>query len=434
MTPADEFHHAAANNYLNILEYFKPKFLLGLTATPERLDNKDVFALCDYNIVYELRLREAINKGFLVPFRYYGIYDETAYENIEFKNGKYNEGQLENALINAKRAELILNHYKKYNSKRALGFCSSRKHAEYMAEFFSNNKIKAVAVHSGEKSKYVMERNEAITALLKGDIQIIFSVDMFNEGLDVPSVYMVLFLRPTESGTLFLQQLGRGLRKFIDKKYLNVLDFIGNYKKANLIPMFLTGKPYETDGKGTGMPKEEAYPEDCLVDFQFQLIDLFKEQAKAEHKIADKVKDEFYRIKADLNHVPTRAEFLKYIDDDVYNVMRKSKEVNAFKNYLLYLSKINEANSREIELMESIAGDFINTMENTSMNKTYKMPVLLAFYNNGDIKMKITPEEIANSFRKFYSKGSNWIDLDNQKSTENYLNYTNKNWYNTNFL
>ena len=124
----DEFHHAVAGNYQNIMEYFTPKFLLGLTATPERLDNKDVFALCDYNVVYETRLKTAIDKGWLVPFRYYGIYDDSMdYEKVHFKNGRYDEKALEEALMINKRANLILENYKAYRSTRALGFCTSRK-------------------------------------------------------------------------------------------------------------------------------------------------------------------------------------------------------------------------------------------------------------------------------------------------------------------
>lgn len=218
----DEFHHAVSNNYKKIIDYFKPKFLLGLTATPERLDSKDVFALCDYNTVYEIRLSDAINKGYLVPFRYYGIYDETVnYEDVEFKNGKYNDKALEEALMLNKRGELILNHYRKYNSKRALGFCTSKKHAEYMAKYFCENGIDSVAVYSGENGEYSDERSEALNKLTNGEIKVIFSVDMFNEGLDIPAIDMVMFLRATQSPTVFLQQLGRGLRKHKDKKYLN---------------------------------------------------------------------------------------------------------------------------------------------------------------------------------------------------------------------
>ena len=139
----DEFHHAVAENYKNIIEYFKPKFLLGLTATPERLDSQDVFALCDYNLVYEVRLKEAINKGWLVPFRYYGVFDDTDYSRIDYKKGRYDEKQLEKILNINKRADLILQHYLKYNSRRALGFCSSRGHAVFMAKYFSDHGIKS---------------------------------------------------------------------------------------------------------------------------------------------------------------------------------------------------------------------------------------------------------------------------------------------------
>ena len=287
----DEFHHAVSNNYKKIMEYFKPKFLLGLTATPERLDSKDVFALCDYNTVYEVRLKEAIEKGWLVPFRYYGIYDETVnYGNIEYKNGKYNDKELEDALMLNKRAELIINHYRKYKSSRAIGFCTSRHHAEYMAKVFSENGIKAVAVYSGEGGEYSSNRNEALSALAKGEVQVLFSVDMFNEGLDIPSIDMVMFLRPTQSPTVFLQQLGRGLRKYKDKQYLNVLDFIGNYKKANLIPFLLSGQSYSKEVSRRNSQSDYEFPDDCFVDFDFKLVDIFKKQAEKEMTIRDKIR------------------------------------------------------------------------------------------------------------------------------------------------
>lgn len=160
--------------------------MLGLTATPERLDNKDVFALCDNNVAYEVRLKSAINKGWLVPFRYYGIYDELVnYETIDYKNGKYDNNQLEKALMINKRADLIIGHYGKYKSERALGFCSSRKHAEFMAEYFCSKGVKACAVVSEGSSDYSVDRSEAVNKLAKGEIKVIFSVDMFNEGLDI---------------------------------------------------------------------------------------------------------------------------------------------------------------------------------------------------------------------------------------------------------
>lgn len=238
----DEFHHAVSKNYQNIINYFNPKFMLGLTATPDRLDNKDVFSICDYNTVYEATLKTAIDKGWLVPFRYYGIYDESVnYDKVEYKNGKYNEKELEKALSINNRAELILKHYKKYKSTRALGFCTSKSHAEFMAKYFNENGVPSCAVYSSNEGEYNEERSIALKKLRDEDINVIFSVDMFNEGLDIKSIDMVMFLRPTESPTVFLQQLGRGLRKDKNKKYLNVLDFIGNFKKANLVPYLLTG-------------------------------------------------------------------------------------------------------------------------------------------------------------------------------------------------
>ncbi len=420
----DEFHHATAGNYQKILNYFKPKFLLGLTATPERLDNKDVFAICDYNVAYEVRLKTAIDKGWLVPFRYYGVYDETDYSIIDFKNGKYDEKELEKALMIHQRAEVIFKHYEKYKSKRALGFCTSRSHAEYMAKYFSQHKIKACAVYSGENEEYAMNRKEAISKLLKGEINVIFSVDMFNEGLDVPSVDMVMFLRPTESPTIFLQQLGRGLRKSTGKQYLNVLDFIGNYKRAIDIPFFLTGniKDYGKKGKGY-IPEEEEYPEDCIINFDLNVVDIFKKQAEAFTKGIDLIKEEYFRIKADLNKRPSRLQLFTYMDEEVYLNTKRRAEYNIFNNYFAFLKDIGELTEEEISFMETKAFIFINELEKTSMVKSYKMPLLLGFYNGGNLKFKLNEDDIYISFRDFYQYGSNGLDMIRHEATKNYLNW-----------
>ena len=422
----DEFHHAVSNNYKKIMEYFKPKFLLGLTATPERLDSKDVFALCDYNMVYEVRLKDAINKGWLVPFRYYGIYDETVnYEDIDYKNGKYDDKQLEEALMLNKRGEVILNHYLKYNSKRAIGFCTSRHHAEYMAKVFNENNIPSAAVYSGEKGEYSEERNIALSKLTSGELKVIFSVDMFNEGLDVPAIDMVMFLRPTQSPTIFLQQLGRGLRKFKDKKYLNVLDFIGNYKKANLVPFLLSGREYSASECKKNKQGDYEFPEECIVDFDFKIIDIFKKQAEREMKVKDKVKEQFEVVSQMLGYRPSRVELFTYIDDEVYQNIR-SKAMNPFSNYLEYIKENDKLTHDEEILYNSRGREFINMIETTSMSKTYKMPVLLAFYNYGDVKMEISEDDIYKSFYNFYRKGSNKVDMLKDKGTREFENWDKK--------
>ena len=424
----DEFHHAVSNNYKKIIDYFTPKFLLGLTATPERLDSKDVFALCDYNMVYEVRLKDAINKGWLVPFRYYGIYDETVnYEGIDFKNGKYDDKQLEEALMLNKRGELILNNYLKYNSKRAMGFCTSRHHAEYMAKVFNENNIPSAAVYSGEKGEYSEERNIALSKLNSGELKVIFSVDMFNEGLDVPAIDMVMFLRPTQSPTIFLQQLGRGLRKFKDKEYLNVLDFIGNYKKANLVPFLLSGKEYSSIESKNNRQSDYEFPEECIVDFDFRIIDIFKNQAEREMKVKDKIKEQFEIVSDMLGYRPSRIEFFTYMDDEVYqNIKSKSKAMNPFSNYLEYIKENDKLTDDEEILYNSRGREFINMIETTSMSKTYKMPVLLAFYNDGDIKMEISEDDIYKSFYDFYRKGSNKVDMLKDKGTSDFMNWDKK--------
>ncbi|KGM99657.1 DEAD/DEAH box helicase family protein [Clostridium botulinum] len=422
----DEFHHAAAGNYRNIIDYFKPKFLLGLTATPDRLDNKDVYALCDYNIVYEVGLKDAINKGWLVPFRYYGIYDESInYESIDYKNGKYNEKELEDALSINKRAEVILNNYKKYKSTRAIGFCTSKKHAQFMADYFNKSGVRACAVYSGNEK---IDRKTAISMLAKAEVNILFSVDMFNEGLDVPSIDMVMFLRPTESPTIFLQQLGRGLRKYQDKKYLNVLDFIGNYKKANLVPFFLTGdrKTIVNKANKRNIPVEEDYPEECLVDFQWQLVDIFKKMYEENKKIKECVIEEFYRIKEDLKRRPTRVDMFIYMDEEIYENIKKNKKNNIFKNYLIFLDELNELTEDEKSLLNTIGEEFIKMLEETSMSKTYKIPLILAFYNDGNFKMKINDIDIYTSFKGFYVSGSNGIDLSRHNTTKNYKSWGQK--------
>lgn len=425
----DEFHHAVAQSYSELIEYFQPKFLLGLTATPERMDNKDVFALCDYNVMYEVRLYDAINKGWLVPFRYYGIYDSLVdYSNIEYKNGRYNERQLEEALMINRRADLIFKNYKKYSSRRAMGFCASRNHAIYMAKYFSENGVKSCAVISGDQLDYCMDRREAIEKLHRREIDIIFAVDMFNEGVDIPSLELIMFLRPTESHTIFLQQLGRGLRKSRGKEYVIVLDFIGNYKKANFIPFLLSEKSgdYAQRVAQQTLPNEMDYPDGCIVDFDFQLIDLFKEQGRQLKDIKKLIHDEYMRISELVGHRPSRIDMFTYIDEEIYVAMKRRRKVNIFIDYLRFLAEIDELYDDEWQLLDTIAQEFLKTLETTSMTKSYKMPLLLAFYNEGDIKFRLDEDDIYRSFEKFYSMGSNGIDMKKDKSTKNYKNWGKK--------
>ncbi|ALT69010.1 DEAD/DEAH box helicase domain-containing protein [Methanobrevibacter millerae] len=423
----DEFHHAVADNYKRVLDYFTPKFLLGLTATPERLDNRDVFALCDYNNVYEIRLKEAINKGYLSPFRYYGIYDDTVdYSQINMKNGRYDEKDLEEKLMIHKRAELVLRHFLKYNSSSAIGFCSSRNHAEYMAKYFTENDIPSAAVYSGSQGEYTENRKDAVEKLKNNKLKALFTVDMFNEGVDIPSIDTVLFLRPTQSPTIFLQQLGRGLRKDENKKYLTVLDFIGNYKKANMAPFLLSGYDYNTKTLLNESVMEFEYPDDCYIDFDFKLVDLFKIQATQELKIKDRIVLEYESIKAKIGKRPSRVDLFLGMDDSIITSMKKSSKINLFRDYLKFLDDNDELNIEEREFISTPAHDFLKTIETTNMTKSYKMPILKAFYNDGEIKLDITEDDVYKSMREFYSYKSNAVDMLKDKSSKNFASWQKK--------
>lgn len=422
----DEFHHAVNEQYQRIVKYFKPQFLLGLTATPERMDGRNIYELCDYNVPYEISLKDAINKGMLVPFHYYGIYDDTDYSGLHLIRGQYDEKELNETYIgNVHRHDLIYKYYCKYGSKKALGFCCSRAHAEEMAKEFCERGIPSVAVYSNANGTYSEERGKAIKKLKSGEIRVIFSVDMFNEGVDITSVDMVMFLRPTESPIVFLQQLGRGLRRSKGKEYLNVLDFIGNYEKAGRVRFLLTGR---TLGKNEyyNPADRSAFPDDCLIDFDMKLIDLFSEMDKKHLKIKDQIRNEYYRVKELLGRIPSRMDLFTYMDDDIYRVAITHSKDNPFKRYLDFRKELGELSEGENILYRGIGREFINLIENTNMSKVYKMPVLMAFYNHGNIRSQVSEEDLLDSWKEFFSTGTNWKDLDTGITYEKYCSISDK--------
>lgn len=416
----DEFHHAVNDQYKRIVEYFKPQFLLGLTATPERMDGRNIYEICDYNVPYEISLKDAINKGILVPFHYYGIFDDTDYSGLHIVRGKYDEKELNETYIgNVHRHELIYKYYCKYGSKRALGFCCSRAHAEEMAREFCRRGIPSVAVYSNANGGFSEDRATAIEKLKSGEIKVIFSVDMFNEGVDITSIDMVLFLRPTESPIVFLQQLGRGLRRSKEKDFLNVLDFIGNYEKAGRVRYLLTGKAL-SEKEHYNPADKTVFPDNCFIDFDMKLIDLFAEMDKKHLKVKDQIKNEYFRVKDLLGRVPSRLELFTYMDDDVYQMAIAHSKDNPFKRYLEFLNELNELTEEEKMLYEGIGREFINLIENTNMSKVYKMPVLMAFYNHGDVCMSVSEEQLLVSWKEFFSTGTNWKDLEDGITYERY--------------
>lgn len=422
----DEFHHAVNDQYRKIVEYFKPQFLLGLTATPERMDGKNIYEICDYNVPYEISLKEAINKGMLVPFHYYGIFDDTDYSKLHIVRGRYDEKELNETYIgNVHRYELIYKYYCKYGSRQALGFCCSKEHAREMAREFSSRGIPSVAVFSDASGEYTEKRNVAIQKLKNGEIRAIFSVDMFNEGVDITSVDMVMFLRPTESPIVFLQQLGRGLRKCRGKEFLTVLDFIGNYEKAGRVRFLLEGKS-DMYREGCHLSDTLRFPDDCMVDFDLKLIDLFAEMDRKHLKLKDQVINEYFRVKDLLGKRPTRLDLFTYMDDNIYETAITHSKDNPFKRYLEFLNDLGELSQIEVEFYKGIGREFISLLENTNMSKVYKMPVLMAFYNNSDVLMEVSEKQLLSSWKEFFSTGTNWKDLDKNMTLQKYKDISDK--------
>lgn len=237
----DECHHSTAETYQKILQYFEPQFLLGITATPERMDGDDVFSLFDQNVPYELRLRDAIMNGLVVPFKYYGIRDEL----IEYGMAETRGHRFVELFSSDQHCDFIFKqieaHREPGKKLKALAFCRDIAHAIRMAQAMEDYYPGGTRYLTGRNA--VGERVRAYKDLQddSADLKILFTVDILNEGVDIPGVNMVLFLRPTDSQTIFIQQLGRGLRNYEGKKYVTVLDFIGNDYKRSVQIAFALG-------------------------------------------------------------------------------------------------------------------------------------------------------------------------------------------------
>ena len=303
----DECHHATAETYKKIIGYFEPEFLLGLTATPERLDNQDVFELFDHNVPYELRLRDAIANDLVVPFKYFGIRDKL----VDYGLTGNEERRMIAQMAKEDHCDFIAEQIEKYRPQgklKALAFCRNVTHARMMCEALGERYHTAYLTGRNDIGERVRAYND-----LQNDahnLEILFTVDILNEGVDIPGVNMVLFLRPTESTTIFIQQLGRGLRKYTNKEYVTVLDFIGNsYKRS--------------------------------VQIAFALGSLSENFVMEKRLLASLVKDNFtalgladYGVEIHIDDL-SKEEILEFIDKENFNALKYLKQdYFNFKKYI----------------------------------------------------------------------------------------------------
>ncbi|MEX3071345.1 DEAD/DEAH box helicase family protein [Vibrio alginolyticus] len=378
----DEFHHASAKTYLNILNHFEPKFLLGLTATPERTDQANILSLCHDNLVFERNLVHGIDGEILVPFHYHGIWDDSVnYQEIPWRNGKFDPDELDAQFATTRRAKHIFKHWELNQQSRTLAFCISKKHADYMAEqfnlAFADKGYKALSVHSDSS----VRRNEALTMLDNGEVQILFSVDLFNEGTDLPSIDTVLMLRPTESNIVFIQQLGRGLRRHANKSHLVVLDFIGNHRsflnKTEILGLTKTTLPSFKGGRATASPK---LGKGCFVNIAPQVIDFWQQLVK---QLRYSAADEFENLTNHLGHRPRAVEFFRA----GYDLNKVNKQHGSWLE--LVAAKINDADLQQ--LADQHKAFFLDAIQKMSMTKCFKAILLEAYL---ELDGFITPPSI----------------------------------------
>ncbi|WP_195340238.1 DUF3427 domain-containing protein [Fusobacterium sp. 1001295B_180824_G3] len=349
----DEVHHGGAKTYQSIFEYFKPKFLLGITATPERTDDFNIYQLFNYNVAYEIRLQDAMKEELLCPFHYFGISDisidgETIDEKTSIKK-----------LTSDERVKHILEKSKYYSYSgdklHCLIFVSKVEEAKILVEKFLEQGVKAIALSSENSDN---EREEAIKKLEQGEIEYIISVDIFNEGVDIPCVNQVILLRPTTSAIVYIQQLGRGLRKHKNKDYTVVLDFIGNYEKNFLIPIAISqNNSYDKDFmKRFLMNATDFLAGESSISFdEISKERIFENINKTNFSNRKLIEDDFKLLEKQLGRVPYLYDFyernmisptviLKYkkdYDEVLKNIApryRMGTLNNEEKKFLIFLS------------------------------------------------------------------------------------------------
>jgi len=362
----DEFHHAAAPTYRRLLGHFEPRFLLGLTATPDRTDQSDILSLCDDNLVFTRDLFTGIEARLLAPFHYYGIWDESVdYREIPWRNGRFDPEQLSNKLATLARARHALKQWRSRSQQRTLAFCVSIRHAEYMADQFQREGIVAAAVYGGSD----LSRGDALQRLTDGRLQVIFSVDLFSEGVDLPTIDTILMLRPTESKILFLQQLGRGLRRAEGKEKLVVLDFIGNHhaflhKTQALAQAGATYRELATFARKLEADRLEL-PDGCFINYDLALIDFLKSLD------SDGTAKDYQALKDGLGRRPTLAEFYR----SGANVQRMRREYGSWFELVAANEDLDETEAK----VATIQREFLRELETTPMTKSFKMVLLEAF-------------------------------------------------------
>ena len=390
----DEFHHAAARSYRKLLDFFQPMFLLGITATPERSDGQDIFGLCDGNVAYQIRFIEAIEREWLAPFHYYGVYDDIDYKAISWLGSQYDEEELYVAQIQFDMGDRVLEAWRRYRGTRTLAFCSSIRQSEYLTHKFVDHGIRATSLHSRSVG---LSRQEAIDRLSEGALDVIFTVDLFNEGVDIPAVDTLLFVRPTESLTVFVQQIGRGLRLHPGKSHCTIIDLIGNYRNAD-IKLRVFDTRVKNDERRQPSFIQNALPSGCLMELDPRVVHLLQEMAQKRLPRRETLRSAYIALKMEMGRRPT------YLDFHLNGYADSQAIRQEFHSYTGFLSWLDELTEAELDTYTQYSA-WLQEVEKTTMTRSYKMVLLSYLLSRGDYGWSepVAPDQAAHYFHNYLS-------------------------------
>jgi len=395
----DEAHHITSPSYKKVCKYFEARFLLGLTATPNRMDEENIYEVFDENIACDIRLNDALEENLVVPFHYYGISDikQIDYENIDIRK----ISELAKLLMINKRVEYIIEKLKFYgnsgNKRKALAFCSSKEHAFYMSEEFNKRGIKSQSLVSSDS----IDKRENIIKELEDEsnpLEVIFTVDIFNEGVDIPSINTVLMLRPTNSPIVFIQQLGRGLRKYKNKEFLTLLDFIGNHNKAYLIALALIGnKIIDKDSVKLSLLNNFANVPNAYISMDEISKQRILEQIDSENFSSFKyLKEQYLNFKSQFGKTPSLVDFIS--NDELVNPLNYISES---KSYIEFVSKVEKKEELKAICESEIFIKAIRFIESLlPIKRVYEFVILKYLLENKTCSIK----KIKNVLEKYLEK------------------------------
>lgn len=351
----DEVHKAGAASYLSVIQHFNPKFLLGMTATPERTDSFNIYELFDYNIAYEIRLQEALEEELLCPFHYFGVTDY-------MRNGELLDDPSQ---LSPPEKELRVNYlmekveYYGYSGEKVRGliFCSRTAEARELSDLLNARGYRTAALTGSNNSE---ERERQVSQLEQGELQYLLTVDIFNEGIDIPSVNQVILLRQTQSSIVFIQQLGRGLRKHDSKEFVTVIDFIGNYKNNYMIPIALSGDRSQNKDNIRRHMKDTSYIKG-VSSINFEEVarqQIFKSISGSNLTAFKLLREAYTDLKYRLNRVPL---LMDYVEN---NSLDPLIFADAFPSYYHFLLKVKEPvpslSQQEQQYLSMLSGEILN--------------------------------------------------------------------------